>query len=227
MKHARSRWKTLRDYFRQEVTKIEKPRSGAGGDVTTSSWQYFALMGFLRDTMVSEGRSCSLGVPAYNHSLSPEISKEVVSGTEEDNATPPYSVASPQEQTSSDVTSVSTQGMRRENRKRMRPDIDAIVSKNDALIAIEKQKLELLQKDMCEEKDDDLMFLKSLLPDLKSLPRSRNRLVRLKFQEIMYNEIEALEERANVPKRTEGNDLSAEDAWENASVPSGSTYVSL
>lgn len=28
-------------------------------------------------------------------------------------------------------------------------------------------------------------------------------------------------------KQTEGNDLSAEDAWENASVPSGSTYVSL
>jgi hypothetical protein len=33
------------------------------------------------------------------------------------------------------------------------------------------RKLELLEKDSEREEDEDLLFLKSLLPDIKSLPR--------------------------------------------------------
>lgn len=55
------------------------------------------------------------------------------------------------------------------------------------LLKLEEKKIKLLQ---CEEKDDeDLMFLKSLLPDLKSLSRSQKMRTKIKFQEILYNEI--------------------------------------
>lgn len=50
-----------------------------------------------------------------------------------------------------------------------------------------QKKIKLLQN---EEKDDeDLMFLKSLLPDLKSLSRPQNIKTKIKFQEILYNEV--------------------------------------
>jgi len=55
------------------------------------------------------------------------------------------------------------------------------------LLNLEKKKIKLLQS---EEKDDeDLMFLKSLLPDLKSLSRAQKMRTKIKFQEILYNEI--------------------------------------
>ncbi|XP_068081361.1 ankyrin-3 isoform X1 [Anabrus simplex] len=231
--HARSGWKTLRDYFHQEINKIEKPRSGTGGEgTTTSSWQFFQLMSFLCDTMISEARSSSLGVSSFAYSLSAEVANEVVPRTQKDGPTPPSSETSPQEEIPLDVSSVSTQSMHREKRKRSRPDIDAMLTKNEALIAIEKQKLEFLQKDIAEEKDDDLMFLKSLLPDLKSLPRSCNRAVRLKFQEIICSEIDALERQPHsfAPKPTEGTNIST-DGYRvmslNPSFPSDSLHNSL
>lgn len=55
------------------------------------------------------------------------------------------------------------------------------------LLNLEAKKIKLLQN---EEKDDeDLMFLKSLLPDLKSLSRPQKIRTKIKFQEILYNEV--------------------------------------
>ncbi|XP_073973205.1 uncharacterized protein [Rhodnius prolixus] len=56
----------------------------------------------------------------------------------------------------------------------------------EKLIEMEKRKLLQCQK---EEEDEDLMFFKSFLPDMKTLPRVRKLFLKLKFQEILYNEI--------------------------------------
>lgn len=41
--------------------------------------------------------------------------------------------------------------------------------------------------------DEDLMFLKSLLPDLKSPPRAQKIRTKIQLQEVLYNAITAVE----------------------------------
>jgi hypothetical protein len=58
---------------------------------------------------------------------------------------------------------------------------------------IEKRKLDLSERDIEGNEDDALLFLKSLLPDIKSLLRWRERRLRLKFQEFVTNEVDEAE----------------------------------
>lgn len=54
--------------------------------------------------------------------------------------------------------------------RRLPPSFECINNKKDELIAIEKRKLELLEKEQKDAEDEDLHFFKSLLPYMKKLP---------------------------------------------------------
>ncbi|XP_023704524.2 uncharacterized protein LOC111862911 [Cryptotermes secundus] len=71
-------------------------------------------------------------------------------------------------------------------------------TQEDELLSVEKMKLDLLVKEAEREEDDDLLFFKSLLPDMKTLPPWRKRRLRLKIHELVVGEIED-NERQNTP----------------------------
>lgn len=61
------------------------------------------------------------------------------------------------------------------------------------LIELERRRLDLLEKKTQMEDDDDLQYLKSLLPLIKMLPLRKKIGVRIKFQEIISKELEELD----------------------------------
>ncbi|CAH0773463.1 unnamed protein product [Bemisia tabaci] len=71
------------------------------------------------------------------------------------------------------------------------------IERQRSAVEVERRSVELerrsVEKEICEPDDDDFLFLRSLLPDIKILPRSRKLLVRIKMQEMVYNEISKLE----------------------------------
>jgi hypothetical protein len=48
---AKARWKGLRDNFRSELKKTDKPRLGDGAPLQIPQWIHFKALQFLRDVM--------------------------------------------------------------------------------------------------------------------------------------------------------------------------------
>jgi hypothetical protein len=46
-----------------------------------------------------------------------------------------------------------------------------LMCQDDEFLHVEKRKLEMLENDLAREEDEDLLFLKTLIPDIQSLPR--------------------------------------------------------
>jgi hypothetical protein len=74
-------------------------------------------------------------------------------------------------------------------KKRLRPEVESY----EEIIALEKRKLDILDRECAREEDDDLLFLKSLLPHIKSLPRTRNLRLRSTFQDLLIQGLEQVE----------------------------------
>lgn len=64
---------------------------------------------------------------------------------------------------------------------------------NDQLLAIEKKKLEILERESIKEKSDDLLFFESLLPYMETIPLRRKLRLRSKIQDLILAEMEAVE----------------------------------
>ncbi|KAL1482627.1 hypothetical protein MTO96_033675 [Rhipicephalus appendiculatus] len=80
---VQKRWKSLRDKFRRLINNVLQARkSGAGRDDVDSvdtSWPYFELLMFLKDTMVSRPTSGNFEMPAsqaYQLSQPAEVSQQ-------------------------------------------------------------------------------------------------------------------------------------------------------
>jgi hypothetical protein len=82
--------------------------------------------------------------------------------------------------------------------KRLRREAVSNIKTNEELAAFETKKLEILDKKEAAETDDDLLHLKSLLPHIKSLPRMRIIHLCLKFQELIIQELEEMENSARL-----------------------------
>lgn len=183
----KTKWKNIRDYYRAELKKVSSGRSGAGADeVTTSTWPLFPCLNYLKDTMQTRPRTTNLTQSARNsvENASQDTSVDFSLFNVDENSV---------EEICEDDNDIiqSTEDHIRE--KPMHTTQTAKKTKTSMgnfrqeLLKLEEKKIKLLQS---EEKDDeDLMFLKSLLPDLKSLSRSQKMRTKIKFQEILYNEI--------------------------------------
>jgi len=61
------------------------------------------------------------------------------------------------------------------------------------MVRLEKIKLEWLSKQEGEENDEDLNFFRSLVPHIKQLPPTRKLFLRSQFQNMVADEITALQ----------------------------------
>ncbi|PZC77595.1 hypothetical protein B5X24_HaOG203151 [Helicoverpa armigera] len=70
----------------------------------------------------------------------------------------------------------------------------------ETLITLEREKIDLMKKNLNED-DDDLNWFKSIMPYVKKLPSLNKLLFRTKVQEMLINEISKL----NTPSNTESS----------------------
>ncbi|KAK9680425.1 BESS motif [Popillia japonica] len=85
------------------------------------------------------------------------------------------STSTPRPGSSASTTTNTSEPRQNISRKRkVRPEMESIIKRNEELIALERKKIEILENDANVEDDDDLLFFKSLLPHIKSLPVIKN-----------------------------------------------------
>lgn len=203
--------------------KLEKVKSGSPGThKKTSSWPYFEQMGFVRKTFGVTKRPCSLETGDTELMVEPQEASNRHTITDTDNVDPQHSQLSDETENSQlnyNTTSIDDQSTQRktqhitstqhrqEKRRKIRKRTIGDTFR-DLYLQHENKKLEILQKSM--EDDDDMHFFQSLLPDVKSLPRSEKLMLRIEMQRLVYNAVTRNEMRMNashVPSSSENSQL--------------------
>lgn len=157
----KKRWKHLKDQYRKELKKQPILRSGSESEPWESTWQYFNLMSFAKDELIPASSSGNLS----NNEIETLETENIETHSDTEMMAPaspvlsqpiPSPIGSSASQTSSSF--------------RKRTNI------RDDMLEIEKKKLLLMEtrlKDNQEEEklknDEDFLFLKSILPNMKKL----------------------------------------------------------
>jgi hypothetical protein len=69
---AKKKWKGLRDNFRRELKKVDKPRSGDGAPPHTPRWIHYKSLEFLRDVMEHGKTSGNIASPTICIEVPPD-----------------------------------------------------------------------------------------------------------------------------------------------------------
>ncbi|XP_071858744.1 uncharacterized protein [Bombus fervidus] len=193
---AKSKWKHLRDNFRNELKKTYRGKCDGGANEHDSKWVWFKSLFFLRDQMNSRVIGCT---------LSQNCSAALRSSPEETQIEPQIDILEGHEETQfDDLDGDSCQSLLSNDdglhQVMPPPKMSKIGRKRSLMEAIEnnysevdRKRFESLQKRLRasqeEEADDTYHFLMSVRNPLKSLPLDRQMFIRLKIQELVYNEI--------------------------------------
>lgn len=195
---AKSKWKHLRDNFRNELKKTYRGKcdgSLGGGGEHDSKWVWFRSLFFLRDQMNSRVIGCALNQNCAALRSSPD-------GTQIE---PQIDILEGHEETQfDDLDGDSCQSLLSNDdglHHVMPPPkmLNKIGRKRTLMEAMDndypemdRKRYDALQKRLVlgqEEEDDTYHFLMSVRNPLRSLPLDRQMFVRLKIQELVYNEI--------------------------------------
>ncbi|CAL7942849.1 unnamed protein product [Xylocopa violacea] len=192
---AKSKWKHLRDNFRNELKKTYRGKCDGGTNEHDSKWVWFKSLFFLRDQMNSRVIGCT---------LSQNCSAALRSSPDGTQIEPQIDILEGHEETPfDDLDGDSCQSLLSNDdglhQVMPPPKISKIGRKRSLMDAmdsnyseVDRKRFESLQKRLSisqEEEDDTYHFLMSVRNPLKSLPLDRQMFVRLKIQELVYNEI--------------------------------------
>ncbi|XP_033331507.2 uncharacterized protein LOC117223361 [Megalopta genalis] len=193
---AKSKWKHLRDNFRNELKKTYRGKCEGGGIEHDSKWVWFKSLFFLRDQMNSRVIGCA---------LSQKCSAILRCSPEGTQIEPQIDILEGHEETQfDDLDGDSCQSLLSNDdglHHVMPPPKHNKIGRKRSLVnvldndycEIDRERYESLQKRLGvsqeEELDDTYHFLMSVRNPLKSLPLDRQMFVRLKIQELVYNEI--------------------------------------
>ncbi|XP_063864306.1 uncharacterized protein LOC135102733 [Scylla paramamosain] len=209
---VQKKYKSLRDQFLKELKTAPAGKSGDPGlarEEYTSRWKYFNLFFFLRDDMI--GRKSSGNTTAAAAALQgvPQETQESTDSASTDNTpllsplspeagpssvipcpSPSPSISTPSSQTPSFRDQESQQklgGMAKKKRV-------TALNKDPGWFSLEETKVDLLRKiaggqDDSEDIDEDKMFLLSLLPSLRKLPRDQAWDLKIKFAQLLKEEL--------------------------------------
>ncbi|XP_018357819.1 PREDICTED: uncharacterized protein LOC108757759 [Trachymyrmex cornetzi] len=194
---AKSKWKHLRDNFRNELKKTYRGKcDGIGGTEHDSKWVWFKSLFFLRDQMNSRVIGCALSQNCVGMRSSPDGTQiepqiDILEGHEETQFDD-LDGDSCQSLLSNDDGLHQVMPPPKMNKiiSRKRALMDAI--ENDYGVEVDRKRYESLQKRLAigpEDEDDTYHFLMSVRNPLRSLSLDRQMFVRLKIQELVYNEI--------------------------------------
>jgi hypothetical protein len=170
MRTLNNKLKYLREYFKRELKKNIRQRSGEGLKDTPKwlLWQYSNMMHVLHTDKVE---SSSHDVCKANDAEEDFKECEDSEGQIEDN----FETPSPSPIPSVSfrhycIVSAPSCGYKKERKNKKSMCL------HNEFLYVERRKLELseISEDEYEEGDEDLLFLESLLPDINSLPRGEN-----------------------------------------------------
>ncbi|KAK9498818.1 hypothetical protein O3M35_003375 [Rhynocoris fuscipes] len=171
---VRAKWKGLRDTFRGELKKLQKD-SLNGQIKATTNWEYFEEMLFVKDQIYSTNKrpiiECnkSLVDPLSSNSNDESSSFDDVNGPTETKTIKLVDIAALQVQPTIETNANNS----------CHPGPPYPEDRTD---------FRRIHRTATDE-DDDYSFLMSILPQLRCLPTTRNLYIRLKIQEMLYNEI--------------------------------------
>ncbi|XP_011869517.1 PREDICTED: uncharacterized protein LOC105562937 [Vollenhovia emeryi] len=198
---AKSKWKHLRDNFRNELKKTYRGKcDGVGGTEHDSKWVWFKSLFFLRDQMNSRVIGCALSQNCVGATVGMRSSPD---GTQIE---PQIDILEGHEETQfDDLDGDSCQSLLSNDdglhQVMPPPKMNKIIGRKRALmdaidndygVEVDRKRYESLQKRLAigpEDEDDTYHFLMSVRNPLRSLPLDRQMFVRLKIQELVYNEI--------------------------------------
>uniref|UniRef100_A0A6P7FRH1 Uncharacterized protein LOC114333295 n=1 Tax=Diabrotica virgifera virgifera TaxID=50390 RepID=A0A6P7FRH1_DIAVI len=199
---AKTKWKNLRDNFRAELKKSIKGKSENDGETPhVSNWVWFQKLLFLKDQMLSRKmslqRSTVTSGSAYVLTMDEGLQEDDT--YDDSNSVDPIkteidfgnSEIEDQSSYTDHETPTISNSMYGTKRKR---DEDGIESE---LLNLERKKIQLIQTQLAHSYDnqklkpeDDLHhFLLSLYKPLSDLPNHRQMYLRIKIQQLIYNEM--------------------------------------
>lgn len=188
----KAKWKNMRDYYRAELKKHPSGKSGAGAeDVSNSTWPLFKCLSYLRNTMQTRTRSTNI-ISNFNSSEEANIESnsshayDVCQTQDNDNFTEDSSniIDADLDNTDSDVSPAG--GLKKVKYEVPHRQTAVNNFRRELLYIMKAKKLKLLENE--EKEDEDLLFLISLLPDLKKISQTQKIRTKIKFQEILLNE---------------------------------------
>ncbi|XP_017891854.1 uncharacterized protein LOC108632064 [Ceratina calcarata] len=189
---AKSKWKHLRDNFRNELKKTYRGKCD-GGSEHDSKWVWFKSLFFLRDQMNSRVIGCTLSQNCSALRSSPDGTQiepqiDILEGHEETTQFDDLDGDSCHSLLSNDDglhQVMPPPKMSKIGRKRSLMD-----AMENSYSEVDRKRFESLHKRLSQEEEDDTYhFLMSVRNPMKSLPLDRQMFVRLKIQELVYNEI--------------------------------------
>ncbi|XP_061395716.1 uncharacterized protein LOC133331335, partial [Musca vetustissima] len=176
-KQLKKKWKGLRDQFRNEYKKIPVARSGDPGISEEEFnkyiiWPHFKSLLFLKNQIKPRKSSGNLRPSEESEQASTE--DFLADDIEKENSFVELCDESSEKSNAVEV-----------NKKRKATYVDG----TSEILAIEKQKLQLLEKKVNtqKERDDDVAFFDSLLPYMRDMDSGRKMLCRIDIQKIVYN----------------------------------------
>ncbi|BES93288.1 Hypothetical protein NTJ_06097 [Nesidiocoris tenuis] len=195
---ARAKWKGLRDTFRGELRKLHKTMV-AGKPRTSTNWEYFDKMLFVKDQIYSyqrhheEIKKRRKLLETQSQSCTTDDSNEC--DLEFQHRRNLDSIASSSGSPPEEIVIHPTVKVEPFDPidDYVEPEVDESLSFEEPTSTAAERVNPKSKKDSIEKTidDDDFNFLMSLLPQMKCLPMTRNLFVRLKIQELLYNEIVA------------------------------------
>ncbi|XP_050300439.1 uncharacterized protein LOC126738957 isoform X4 [Anthonomus grandis grandis] len=180
---AKQKWKNLKDYYRSELKRTKRCEDNDTAPRVTS-WPHFDQMSFLQDTIKFKQQTpndpLTLTNDQINEDFKIEFDSDETEREEEACIEKCYQDLHPVQQESmmnfNDDSSSST---------RKQTGCFNIPERCDEEVECKRIKL-IFEKE--EDFDEDLMFFKSLLPDFRFLPRTRKMALKVKFQQLLYEE---------------------------------------
>ncbi|KAK9754640.1 BESS motif [Popillia japonica] len=194
VKEVKRKWKYLRDYFVKERKKVIAAKSAENVE-DICSWPYYNLLHFLNDVVLSD-TSDTKAAPDIQETVKSEITDiDIEQSTLFIKLNTQSSDHSCRNNISSQLELINAKIAKFENLNENSSVALEDISSQLELINAKIAKFENLNENSL---DEDLMFFKSLLADIKLLPKQRKRRLKLKIQELVVREVEASEEAASI-----------------------------
>lgn len=171
----RKKWKYLRDQFAVELGKIPPSRSGDAGDsASTSKWPHFQSLLFLKDIVRPRFSTGNLVTEPEIHPTSSGEAEAPADDVEDSSHVSECTDTTSYQEEEKEIVEEDTANYVRhsssptvqsiQGRKRKRGANETF---NNALLNLERQKVQYLQEKSSRQRDiddEDLFFFKSLLP---------------------------------------------------------------
>ncbi|XP_066969335.1 uncharacterized protein [Macrobrachium rosenbergii] len=207
----RMKWRGLRDCYAKEMRNISNSSPGISNELSIqSSWPLIKQMSFMRDvTPPQDSAKNSRPVPGEStmgrrdrQSLPDHLGGIVYASQNELSFASQIHLNDEEEidgldnPAIVDVTGADEKELPSDiaGRGAKRKSLDDSWRENVTLEARAKKLEVLARSPNGEETDEDLLFFKSLLPDMRLLPRTRKLSIKIRMQELLLNELNSLQQ---------------------------------